>query len=422
MTDEVMPLGAGLTPPAPSPESVEKTVDAITARDPAFNLDAFLAEAQQAFWLVGQAHETCKPELCQSVLSPNLAERETAAIMQACEEGTVRAPRDEDASSGQLVSIDSDANRDTAIVHFTSVWSTTSKGSKGGKGGKAGKGERRVENWCFQRVAAAQTVLPGAGDRCHNCGASLESSAGRCRYCGTPISSDGGWRVIRVDEVGQQEAAQAVATMREIMAGFAAARAAAATAPPVEHAPARRRSTVGGLLRFVFFAVLVAAGVVLAAVGGGGSLHTAVAKVVPQIRYPVLKGPAVLSGRVTAPAVTLTQVVPHFHTGGTCAKEAARTSWEFKGKLPDGSAFVLEFGLPPAAGGPGTFHRPPLTLSASADNRSSSISWTTTPATNATLVVQPDGTGDLQFANLVGDRTSGGAPLNGHLIWTCKMG
>lgn len=416
MTEHQNPLGIAMPMGAASPESLRATVASISARDPAFNLDAFLAEAQQAFWLVGQAHAQCKPELCQSVLSPSLAERETASIQQACQEGTIRAPRDEDASSGQLVAIESDPNRDTATVHFASVWKPV-------RPRRGDKEERRVENWCFQRLASVRTELGAEGDRCHNCGGSLTSSAGRCRYCGTPISADGGWRVIRVDEVGQQEAAQAVSAMREIVASVVAARQAVTEAPPrAEPVPARRRSTFSSCFSMLAFATVVAVAVVLAAVGGGGSLHRAVAKVLPPIRYPVLKGQADLSGRVVARQVTLTQVVPHFHTGGTCAKEAQRTAWDFKGKLPDGSTFQLEIGLPPAAGGPGTYHRPPLTITADAQNKSSFVSWTAAAASTATLVERADGSGDVQFANLAAGHSAGGGPLTGHLVWTCSLG
>lgn len=416
MSDQRFPLGTGVLS-SPDPDAVQAAVTAITARDPAFNLDAFLAEAQQAFWLVGQAHEQCKPELCQSVLSPTLAERETASIQEDCQEGTVRAPRDEDASSGQLVSIQSDANRDTATVHFTSTWKSKSR--------KGPKDERRTENWCFQRLATERTVLGGEGERCHNCGASLTSSAGRCRYCGTLISADAGWRVIRVDEVSAQEAAQTASAMREIIAGIAAFRAATTTTPTEAPAPAprrRRHITFTGILRMVFFAAIAAAALVIAAMSSSGTLHRRVAQVIPAIRYPILEGPADLSGRVTAQHVTLTQVVPKFHTGGTCAKEALRTAWEFKGKLPDGSAFHLEVGLPPAAGGPGTYHRPAVTMRANAQNQSSFIGWSANAATAATLVVRPDGGGDLQFANLAPDSAGTGAPLSGHLAWSCNLG
>src|SRR5436305_8163008 len=124
-------------------DAVIATVDEIVARDPAFNLDEFLAEAQQAFWLVGQAHAECKPDLCRAVLSPELAEREKGAIEHECADGIAAAPNPQDASTGQLVSIESDAARDTAIVHFRSTWRPIS--------GRDRDEEHRAQNWCFQR-------------------------------------------------------------------------------------------------------------------------------------------------------------------------------------------------------------------------------------------------------------------------------
>jgi hypothetical protein len=416
MSDQGFPMTGQLLANAPNREQVQATVASIVARDPAFNLDAFLAEAQQAFWLVGQAYEHCKPELAQSVLSPTLAERATEAIEQASRDNRIRSPRDEDASTGQLVSIESDASRDTATVRFTSVWQARSP--------KAGKDERRVEHWCFQRLATAHTVLPTADERCHNCGASLTSSAGRCRYCGTLISADGGWDVIRIDDVGRQEAGEAMAAIREVMAGFAAAREAAASAP-TQPAPAparRRRHPVVTALRVLFFAVLATGALLLAAIGNGGKLHRTVAKVVPAIRYPILKGPADVTGRVSAQRVTLEQVVPALHVGGSCPKDALRTEWDFKGKLPDGSAFHLQFGLPPAAGGPGTYKPPALTMKANAENKSAFVSWTSSAATNAVLVVRGDGAGEIRFANLAGDQPAGTPPISGQLAWSCTLG
>src|SRR5947207_7433342 len=97
----------------PDAGTVRATVAQIVDRDPGFTLDAFLAEAHQAFWLVGRAHAQCEPSLCESVLSPDLAERERAAIEEECRKGTNKAPESDDASSGQLVSLGSDGTRDT---------------------------------------------------------------------------------------------------------------------------------------------------------------------------------------------------------------------------------------------------------------------------------------------------------------------
>jgi hypothetical protein len=409
---------------APDPESVAQAVATISARDHLFNLDSFLAEAQQAFWLVGQAYARCKPELSAGVLSPPLMERHRGAIEAACREQRVVAPADDDAESGQLVSIASDASHDTIVVHFSSRWRPT--------GGKRGKEEGHVENWCFQRPATAETAQAGAGERCGNCGALLSDSVGgTCRFCGTPIGTGDGWRVIRVDEVAAPGAASAIETMQSIMGAMATAAAASnaaraaggaqtATGTVNQGVTTARRRRGCGCLGPVFLVLLVLAGLGVDAVGSSGSLHRAVAKVFPSIRHPRLQGPLNVSGTINTQSVAATQVVPKFQSGGTCLQAAQRSSWEFAAKLADGSTFHLEFGLPPGTGAPGTYKRPDLSLSATASNASRYRSWSATTASTAVLTVQPSGGGDLQFANLPLSEP-GATPLSGHLTWSCAL-
>jgi hypothetical protein len=421
VSDRPFPFG-GFAPQAPDPESVAQAVATIAARDPRFNLDSFLAEAQQAFWLVGQAHAQCKPELWAGGRGAGRAGRERAAIEEACREGHITAPDDEDAESGQLVSIASDASHDTIVVHFTSRWRPVGGGRSGGRG----KEEPHIENWCFQRPATAQTAqAAGAGDHCRNCGALLtESVGGTCRYCGTPIGAGDGWRVIRVDEVQAPEAASAVAAMRSIVAAMAvasqeqrAAGVSTATAPAAA-APRRRRGR--GCLGPVLLVILVAIGLGADAVGSSGSLHRAVAKVFPSIRHPRLQGPLDVSGTILAQHVVATQVPPKFQSGGTCIQAAARTAWDFKAKLADGSAFHLQIGLPPGTGAPGVYKRPELSLTATAQNASRYESWTATAASTIVLTVQPGGGGDLQFSNMARNEP-GSTGLSGHLTWACDL-
>jgi hypothetical protein len=422
MTDPPpFPFG-GAPPKGPDPESVAQAVATIAARDRLFNLDSFLAEAQQAFWLVGQAYARCKPELIAGVLSPPLVDRHRGAIEAACREQRVTAPADDDAESGRLVSIASDASHDTIVVHFSSHWRATE--------GKRGKDERHIENWCFQRPAAAETARAGAGERCGNCGALLsESVGGTCRYCGTPIGTGDGWRVIRVDEVPAPEAASAIETMQSIMGAMATAAAAANAAKATSAGGAAQQETRAATARSrrgrgcggpVLLVVLVLAGLGVGAVGSTGSLHRAVAKVFPSIRHPRLRGPLDVSGTINTQRVVATQVVPKFQSGGTCLQAAQRSSWDFLAKLADGSTFHLEFGLPPGTGAPGTYKRPDLSLSATASNSSRYRSWSVTTASTALLTVQPGGGGDLQFANLA-LAEAGATPLSGHLTWSCAL-
>ena len=341
---------AGQPTPVPELDKVRQTVATITAHDPGFNLDAFLAEAQQAFWLVGRAHAECKPDLCRSVLSAALAAREQAIIDSACRDATPMAPNDGDASTGQLVSIETDATSDTATVHFTSTWRAVSGGRD--------QPDHRVQNWCFQRPVGSRTVKTDEGQHCQNCGAALSASAGTCRYCGAVIGAGSGWRVIRIDDVSAQETAQTNAAMRSIVAELTAAREA--TSQP--SMPARRfgRGRRSHPFRRLVLVLIVVAAlfVVVEGVAENGSAHRDVAKVLPFFRHPILSGQLDLVGQISARGITATQAPSLFQLHGTCAKQAIRTTWNFKAKLPDGSTFDLQIALPPDQGGPATYRNP----------------------------------------------------------------
>ena len=391
-------------------EAVRAAVTSIIQRDPAFNLDTFLAEAQQAFWLVGHAHSTCQPELCETVLASDLAQRERATIEAECAAGTASAPEPQDASTGQLVSIETDAHRDTATVHFRSTWRRMS--------GRDHE-ERRSQNWCFQRASTALTTVTTESDRCHNCGAALQSSAGTCRYCGARIGDDAGWRVIRIDDVREEEVADAVTSMREVIAAAVAAARTASHESAPQPTVTKKRFTLSGCLTQIFWVVVVLLGVGVYAAFSDGTVHRVVATVVPPIKFAILKGPVDLNGRITAQHVSAALVQESFHHDNTCAKSAERTDWDFKAKLPDGSSFRLKIGLPPAAGGPGTYQRPKVSVNADAENKTSSVSWSSGPATTVTLTVRPDGGGDVVFGGLT-STTAGEGPLSGHLAWNCS--
>ena len=82
-------------------------------------------------------------------LSPGLASREQSAIEEACQKKRGLAPSDEDAKTGELLSISTDSSGDTVTVQFVSTWSPVAGN---------GKPQRRVQNWCFHRPASARTL------------------------------------------------------------------------------------------------------------------------------------------------------------------------------------------------------------------------------------------------------------------------
>jgi hypothetical protein len=401
----------------PDPDSVKATVAAITQHDPEFNLDALLAEAQQAFWLLGQAHAKCQPELCAAVLSPELARLESSSIEAACQKRNVKAPDDDDAKTGRLFSIASDASGDTVTVHFDSTWRPVAGDRSAEREARDGRAERRVQNWCFRRPPNSRTVNPTEGQRCANCGAALSASAGTCRYCGAVIGVGSGWRVIRIDDVSAEGTAEATAAMESIVAGIMAAQRADRAA---QQTPPGRRHRRVRWVKPVLSVLIILAIVVVVAAAGSNRLHQDVANVLPFIRHPELTGTVDLRGQIAATNLSALQVPPLVELGGSCKSYSDRSSWDFKAKLPDSSTFHLKFALPPDQAHPGTYRPSELTLSASADNSQQSSSWSGTPSTVAVLTVGPSGGGSLTFRAMPPGET-GGSPLSGSLSWTCSV-
>lgn len=397
--------------PSPDPESIKSAVASITARDPAFNLDALLADAQDAFWLVGQAHAQCKPELCEGILSAELSRRERATIEQECSSRTVMAPGDEDAKTAQLLSIATDSSGDTVTVHFVSLWHRAP--------GAGSQEERRVQNWCLHRPPGAQTVETAGGSRCANCGAVRSSAGATCRYCGALLGKGDGWRVIRIDDVSAQSAAEAAQAMRAIVKELVDARALPAPAAR-QYQPPHRRHRVGRMIRRVGFLLLVAFILVAAAAATTGQFHRDAAKFLPFIKHPELVGTLDLSGQIVATNQSTLQKPPIVEFGGKCATYSDRTSWDFTTKLPDASTFELQFSLPPDQGGAGTYRSPRLMVTATASNSQQSSSWDENSRSSGLLKLSADGGGRLQFSQLAPEAQDEGA-ITGSVTWTCSV-
>ncbi len=409
------PSLVGLSVPVPDQESVQAAVASISERDPAFNLDELLAEAQQAFWLVGQAYAKCQPELCESVLSPELARRERVAIGQACENKRAVVPGSEDANTGRLLSLSSDSSGDTVTVHFVSTWQPRS-----GQGKQ--QQQQRAQNWCFHRPVSARTVQIHEGQRCTNCGGPLSSSAGTCRYCGALIGAGSGWQVIRIDDVSAERAAESAAVMGSIVAGIMAAHQARTPAvnPDVATSRPRRRSRPHRYVSLLLFLAVALGAVVVVGAAGSGKLHQDVAKVFPFVRHPELVGTLDINGQVSAANLSTMQTPPTIEFGGSCKTYADRSSWAFTAKLPDSSTFTLNFSLPPGQSEAGNYRPPEVALSANAQNTQQTSSWAQGPGTSALLTLNAGGDGTLNFGGLAPTETSQ-SPVSGHLSWNCSV-
>ncbi len=411
-------------PPPPPPDlySVDAAIAAIKLRDAAFDLDLFLAEAQQAFWLVGRAHAECKPELCRAVLSADLAAREQTEITEACQHGKIIAPAPDDASSGRLMSLSSDAFDDTAVVHFTSTWRpVATPGPTGQRQPHDGHDDpdvdRRDQHWCFQRLSGSLTMHAAQGERCHNCGASLDASTGSCRFCGAAMSAGSGWRVIRIDDIDPQQLGGVEGAATAVQSMIAELSSHRQFNQPVP-ATLGRRLHVGrwiGRLVTLFVALAI---VVFIGAGLNNSLHSAVVKVFPSLRHPEFGGPLDLQGELQASQLHAVLDGAPFVFRGTCDKQVSKTAWVFRTKLVDGSSFTMTISLPPGSGGQGVHSPPELQLTAEADNGARSQLWALVgESPNASLTV--DSSGDyLQFSDMI---SSSGGTLSGHLAWSCAL-
>ncbi len=420
------------TAPAPNEAPARAALADIAQRDPAFDLDLFLAEAQQAFWLLGRAYAECNPALCQAVLSADLTAREQATIESGCRAGTTRAPRPDDASSARLVSVASDAFDDTIVVHFSSSWSPHAVPTAEDQRDRRHHPpppmpmpmpmpEEREQQWCFQRAAGSRTVRSSAGARCTNCGALVEASRGSCRYCGASIAAGGGWRVIRIDDVEKSRTGDADAALQQLIGWWSvtpgtAQADASAGSPRRRGGPRRLARWIGRLITLVLMlgvAAFIGAGV-------SGPYHRAVVKVLPILKHPELSGPLDLDGDLQAQQLSASFSGQPFVFRGSCSTFAAKTSWAFTAKLPDGSTFEMHVSLPPGHGGPGTYGPPALKLSAKADNDLQVVFYGLDPtAPGVSLVIDAAGAGDLTFAGLI--PSNGNANLSGHISWSCML-
>lgn len=185
------PVGAGL--------------DAITERDPAFDRDAFLEQAQRAFFVVQEAWTERKPEMSRQVMADGLWQQHRVQI-----NGYLSAHKRnvlEDLAVGDLsiVTAHTDASYDTIVVRVHAACADYDVNDNG----KVIRGNHRVgewaEDWTFQRSSRATTQAGGGtlSQKCPNCGAPLNVDlAGVCPFCKAPVmSGDYDWVLARISQL-----------------------------------------------------------------------------------------------------------------------------------------------------------------------------------------------------------------------------
>jgi hypothetical protein len=184
---------------------VDSGVAAITAHDPKFEPEAFVAQAQTMFFTIQQAWMECKPEMSRAVMADGLAQQ-TAMQLEEYRRDNRRNRLDGlTVSDARIVGAHSDNVYDTITVRFSAASADydVDAGS-----GRYVKGHQDVqpwtEDWIFQRSSGAMTKPEGLlTHKCPNCGAPINVNAqGICEYCGQQVMSGKyDWVLSRIDQI-----------------------------------------------------------------------------------------------------------------------------------------------------------------------------------------------------------------------------
>jgi hypothetical protein len=387
---------------------ITESLAAIAQRDPGFDLNAFLGQAVEIYFLVERAREAGQPELARAKVGGGAWEqlgldRAQGHPRQADppELGEVEV---REASSGAY---------DSITVRFPAH-----RGAK-----------RSIEDWCFQRSATAVTRPPSQAAVCPGCGAPRTlTPAGACRYCGLPLSPvDASWTVTRVAEVSPDTAASAAAAVPEFAAAMAALLASpeAARAAAASRGQARPRSGCGCGLLFWLVAILALGSAGTALYGWlvpASSVHGPFASVIPGARRARITGRLQVTGGLQRND-PLAFWWPNTHKCFNLARTA--TAVTFTATRPDGTTLSLRIdghGFPLATHGLGP-HEDSIVLSYDRASPPAHQAWQPSATTTATGVLSGDGSGELTFAGLnptLSDPAAPNGPLSGTVRWICK--
>jgi len=199
--DGVTMAGGAATRP-----TVEGGLAVIAAHDPAFDKEAFLGQAQRAFFIVQEAWTERKPEMSRQVMADGLWQQHRVQIKGYIDENKRNILGDLAVGNLDLVAAQSDASYDTVTLRIRAACSDYDVDQSSGK---VIRGNRRVgewaEEWTFQRSAQATTQIGGGtlSQKCPNCGAPLNVDlAGVCPYCKAPVmSGDYDWVLVRISQL-----------------------------------------------------------------------------------------------------------------------------------------------------------------------------------------------------------------------------
>jgi predicted lipid-binding transport protein (Tim44 family) len=200
---EVLP---GTAATATSVDGVAAGLAAITAHDPAFDRDAFLGEAERAFFLVQQAWTELKPDLSRQVMADGIWQQHRTQIAQYEAQARRNVLEQLAVGGAQIVGAHSDQTYDTLTVRFLAACADYDIDVRSGRIVRGSRDvEQWSEDWVFQRSSSATTNPKGGtlSQRCPNCGAPLDLDlAGVCSYCRAPVMSGRyDWVLTRIDQV-----------------------------------------------------------------------------------------------------------------------------------------------------------------------------------------------------------------------------
>ncbi|HZQ56644.1 MAG TPA: TIM44-like domain-containing protein [Acidimicrobiales bacterium] len=191
----------------PVAAQVSDGLAAITAHDPAFDVEAFKASVERCFFIVQQAWSEQKPEMSRRVMADGVWQQHRAQIEQYQHNGTRNMLDGLAVGKVTLIGASSDAQHDTITAR---ILATCADYDVQVASGRVVRGDKHTmtpfqEDWVFQRSSSATTPTGGGTmeEHCPNCGAPLDLDlAGVCHYCRAPVmSGQYDWVLIRIDQV-----------------------------------------------------------------------------------------------------------------------------------------------------------------------------------------------------------------------------
>jgi hypothetical protein len=385
----------------------------IAARDPGFDVHAFLSQAASTFLEVQRARSAGTPEAVADMVSG-------AARTQLGLDGSP-GPRDPVTATptlGELsvVRASTDAAWDSIVVRIPATFD----------------GKAVTADWCFQRPATSTTTTATGTPTCSSCGAPRGATpSGTCRYCGAQLTPPNGWSVTRVAAITDpaptrgQNAAELAGAIAAMMQAAAAAQHSGGVAvmESTGSQPRRGSRTSGcGCLLFLLLIVGVPAAILgYAAANPSSGLHKTLS-FLPFLKRGYITGTAQLSG-----AVNTTGSTGNFVPGvNQCAKMYLKNKQlNFSGTMADGSS--LEVKVDSLSGGPfGTYHYPnnsEIEVSPRLVTKAGvSQQWASSSTSHTSFALSGTGSGQLVISGYAPALTGPNEPqgtLQLAINWTC---